>query len=39
MIRAEMVLEQLEAPKLPAVDIEKSSDVADRAGHVYRKDA
>ena len=38
-VRAERMLENLEAPKLPAIDIEKSPDVADRVRRVYRKDA
>ena len=35
--RAEMTLEQLEVPRLPEVDVERSPDVADRCQRVYRK--
>jgi hypothetical protein len=36
-IRAEMVLEQLEAPKFPSVDIEETADVVNRCGRVYKR--
>ena len=38
-IRSEMMLEKLEAPKLPAVDVERSPDVTDRCGRTYRHSA
>ncbi len=34
--RAEMLLEKLEAQRLPAVDVERSPDVADRTRRLYR---
>ena len=36
-VRAERMLEKLEAPKLPGVDVEKSPNVADRPRRVYKQ--